>query len=101
MNRHDFQPVVKVLAESAFLYGAVEIAIRRGEKPDVEVDGPVRTETLEGAILEDPQELGLCGRSQLADLVQKDRSAVGVLDLSDAALGRAREGASLVAKHFR
>ena len=51
-------------------------------------------------LLEDTQELDLHLRRHLANLVQKDRPAVGELKAAEAFLGRARERALLVPEEF-
>src|SRR5204863_3116288 len=60
----------------------------------------VRADALDLAALEDAQELGLQGRRQLADLVEEDGPALGLLEGAEAARRGAGEGALLVAEQL-
>jgi hypothetical protein len=53
---------------------------------------------VERPLLQHPQQLALCGRRQLADLVQEHGPAFGELELAQAPPRRAREGPTLVAE---
>ena len=53
------------------------------------------------ALLDGAQELDLRVERQLADLVEEQRAAGGLDELADVALGRAGEGALLVAEQDR
>src|SRR5437763_622465 len=76
--------VIEVLAKTSFLDGLIELAIRRRHDPDV--GGTVRrlADTPELAVLEETQQLRLSGERHLANLVEKERPAVGRLDQSRA-----------------
>ena len=58
-------------------------------------------EALELALLEHAQQLGLDGRRHLADFVEKQHAAVGLLDAARLGADRAGEGAALVAEQLR
>jgi hypothetical protein len=60
----------------------------------------VGTEPLDVALLQHAQQFDLQRQRQAFDLVEEQRTLVGMLDLADLALGRARERAGLVAEHF-
>ena len=54
----------------------------------------------EGLLLEEPQQLGLQRRRHLADLVEKHRAAVGLLEQAALLLPRVGERAALVAEQL-
>ena len=58
------------------------------------------TEPLELALLQDAQELGLCGQAHLADLIEEQHSSRGEFQLAWLCLVRARECAALVSKQL-
>ena len=55
---------------------------------------------MEGALLEDAQELALRGRRELADLVEKDRAGIAELELAQPAARGAGERSALVAEEL-
>ena len=60
-----------------------------------------RSEPLDLALLEHAQHLGLGLRAHVADFVEEDRAAVGLLELADLLLGGAGERAFLVTEQLR
>ena len=65
-----------------------------------DLDRLVAADALEALVLQDAQHLGLQGRRHVADLVEKERAAVALLELADAAAVGPGEGALLVAEQF-
>ncbi len=61
-HRHDVEPVEQVLAERALRDEPLEIAVRRRDEADVDLDRLGAAETLHLALLEHAQELDLRGR---------------------------------------
>ena len=96
----DVEAVVEVLAEAALLHLGGEVAVRRGDDAHVDRDGLVAADALERPLLEHAEELHLHGRRDLADLVEEERAAVGLLEAADAPLVRAGERALLVAEEL-
>src|SRR5262249_31865400 len=90
----------EVLAELAARDLVAEVAVRRRDEADVEVDRLDAADAVDGPGLEHAQDLGLEPGRRLADLVEEDGAAGG--DLEQAGLGRdrAREGAALVAEEL-
>ena len=82
----DAEPVVEVLAELAALHRRVQVAVGGGNHADVGVEHARAAEAHELALLEHAQQLGLHRRRHLADLVEEEHAAVGLLDASG--LGR-------------
>ena len=67
---HDVQPVVEVLAELPLRQHPLQIAVRRGDEPDVDADGLVRADGPDRARLEQiALERGLNGRARFAGRV--------------------------------
>jgi hypothetical protein len=58
--------------------------------PHVEFQCPTAANPLEFALLQDTQQLGLKGRRDVADLVEKERAAVGHLEAPPCANSRRR-----------
>ena len=98
----DVQPVVEVFAERAVRHHLREVAVRRGDEP--EVDGLLRraAEAADGLRLDRAEKGDLRRHVDLADLVEEERSAVRLLDAALlAVLEAARERPGLVAEELR
>ena len=67
-----------------------QIAVRGGDDPHVDVDRLLAADAFHPAVLQDAQHADLGGRRQLADLVEKQRAAVGPLEPAAAGFDRAR-----------
>ena len=81
-DRHDAQPIEEILAEPAVGDELVEAAVGRGDDADGDADRLLAADALELAVLQDAKQLGLRRFVQVADFVQKDRAAVGQLELA-------------------
>src|SRR4051812_47075915 len=96
---HDFrQSVVKVLAELPNLDHPFEVLMRGADYAYVDRDLLPPAEALDGAILQEAQDLRLQRSRQVTDFVEEERAAVGELDLAKRLLRRAGERALLVAE---
>jgi len=60
-----------------------QVPVRRSDHPHVHLEGLGTSQPLELPLLQHPQELPLEFHGHLADLIQKDRPAVGNLETSD------------------
>src|SRR5262249_9819323 len=76
----DDEAVEEVVAEAAVLHLAVEIAPRRAEDAQIAADPKLATQAAHRRALEHPEELGLERRVEVADLVDEERAAVGLLE---------------------
>ena len=94
------EAVEQILAEAALADLACQIAVRRGDHAHVDADGLVAADALELALLQHAQQLRLRRGRDLADLVEEQRAAVGLLEAAVAARGRAGERALLVAEQL-
>src|SRR5262249_18043182 len=97
----DVEPIVQVLAELAAAHKLRQIAIGGRDDAYVHLYGPLRTHGIDFAFLQRAQELDLNVEAQLADLVQKQRTAIGFLKFAGVSVCRACERAFLVSKQDR
>ena len=95
------EPVVEVFAELAALHRGVQVAVGGGDHADVGAHHARAAEAHELALLEHAQQLGLHGGRHLADLVEEQHAAGGLLDASRLGRDGAGEGAALVAEELR
>src|SRR6185503_13313295 len=103
-RRHDdrkhAQAVEQIEPESPGLDLAAEIAIRRRDESHVDAASRRRAHRPNLPLLQHPQELRLDCRARLADLVEEERSAVGLLEQPGARAVRTGEGAPRVAEEL-
>ena len=97
-NIDDIQAIEKIFAKALLFDFLVQIFVGRSENPDVGVDGPCSTETLEFAVLQHAQQLDLNGWADLADFVEKQRPPIGEFESAFFACVRARERTLLIPK---
>ena len=74
--------------------------MRGRDQSHVDLDGLQPTDALERSLLQHPQQLGLGLQADVADLVEKQRTAVGQLETSDLVAIGAGEGAFYVAEQL-
>ena len=79
----------------------MQVAVGGGDDADVGVQHARAAEAHELALLEHAQQLGLHRRRHLADLVEEQHAAVGLLDAARLGGDRAGERAALVAEQLR
>ena len=75
--------------------------MRGGDDAHVDVDRPLAADADDFAVLHDAQQPNLRGQRELADFVEEQRAAVGLLEPALAPRRRAGEGARLVAEQLR
>jgi hypothetical protein len=73
----DVEAVVQIAAEGAAPHLVLEIAIRRRDQARVDRNRLGGADGDHLALLQHAQELHLCGRRRLADLVEEERAATG------------------------
>src|SRR5690606_15349282 len=95
-NRNDAQTIVEILAKAALCDLRLEVLVRRGNHTHVDLDRARRAQTLDLALLQHTQHLGLRLRTHVTDFVEEDRAAVGLLELADLLLSGTGERALLV-----
>ena len=100
VDRQHADAVEKVLAKAARGDQRFQVLVRGGDDADTGGDRRVAADPLELSLLQEPQELGLRGRGHVAHFVQKERAAVGLFELADAAAVGAGEGPAFVAEEL-
>ncbi|OPZ01793.1 MAG: hypothetical protein BWZ09_02644 [Alphaproteobacteria bacterium ADurb.BinA305] len=100
VQRYGRQAVVEILAEAPLTDLGLEIAVGRRNHTHVDRHRSRATERAELPFLQHAQQFHLEGRRGLADLVEEDRAAIGLLEAPGAVLVGTGEGAALVAEQF-
>ena len=90
----------QVFAEGADRAPALQVLVRGGDDAHVALQRLVATDAVELAVAEHAQQTRLQVEGHVADLVEKQRAAVGLLEAAAAHGLRAGEGAALVAEQF-
>src|SRR5205814_7024542 len=92
------QAVIEILPQRSLLERLLQVPVRRRDDPHVDRDRRRAAEPLDLALLEAAEELRLQAGVHLADLVEKERPAVGLLEAPDPPPVGPRERALLVAE---
>ena len=96
-----FEPVVEVFAKSVFRHHLVQIGIGGGNKANVHIARRRRSDLDKFTVLQNPKQLALQFRWQVADFVEKQCSLMGALQVADAIFGRSGESPFCVAEKLR
>jgi hypothetical protein len=96
----DVEPVQQVGAETAVAHLLLEVLVGRGDHPHVDTDQLAAADAEELVLGQHPQQTGLQRQRHVANLVQKQGSAIGLLEATDVSLRRAGEGAGFVSEQF-
>src|SRR5262249_28488267 len=99
-DREDVEAVVEIVPELLGSNHRAEITVRRGDHAHIDPECARPTETVELAFLQHPEQLGLQLQGNLADLVEKQGTAVRELEPADTLCDRARERTALVAEEL-
>jgi acetoin:2,6-dichlorophenolindophenol oxidoreductase subunit alpha len=90
----------EVFPEQIVLHQSQQIAIRRGNHPDVYGNGVASADPLKFRGLEEPQEPDLCRKGKLSYFVEEDGAAVCLLEVSPFRSGGAGKGAPFMTEQF-
>ena len=99
-QRHDVEPEEQVLAEQALLNQDAQILVGRGDDAHVALDRRAAADGGVFALLQHAQQPRLRLHRHVADFVEEQRAALGLLEAAGAARVGAGEGALLVAEQF-
>ena len=99
-DRHDMQAEKQVVTEFSFGNEFGKILVRCSDQADIGVERFAASDTLEGSLAQDAQDFHLRGEVDLADLIQKQRAAFGLLKPADPTLEGSREGSFLMAEQL-
>ena len=100
-DRKHREAIVEILAKGLLLDHAGQIAMRGRDDSHVDADRALSADAHHLGVLDDAQQTHLRGRSELADFVEEQRAAIGLLEPALAAAHGAREGALFVAEELR
>ena len=100
-DRHDIQPEEQILAEEPLPDQLPQILVGRGDDAHVGADRRAPADRRVFALLEHAEEPRLRLHRHVADLVEEERAAFGLLEAAGGARLRAGEGAALVAEQLR
>ena len=95
-QRHDVEPIEQILAEQPLAHHQPQIAMAGGNDTDVGADRVVTADRHELALLQDAQQPGLRLERHVADLIEEQGAALGLLEPAHAARVGAGERALLV-----
>src|SRR6516162_1510049 len=96
MDGKDVQSIEEVLAKFTFSHGALQVSIGRRQYAYIHFDRFSTPDPVKLALLQDSQHGDLHLHRKLADLVQKDRSAIRCFEVAYAPLQGARESSFFV-----
>ena len=94
------QPIVQVFAEEFPRHQIFQIAACRRDETDVAFQLFIGANSRERAFLQEAQQLHLHGDGEIADFIQKQRSAVRRFGQTDATFTRVRKRAFFMAEQF-
>src|SRR5258706_3926015 len=94
------EPVEEVLAEEALLQARLEFLVRGRNHAHVRRERRVAADAIELAVGQHTQQARLQVRRHVADLVEEERAALGLLEAAPAHRLRTGEGAALVAEEL-
>src|SRR5207249_7153458 len=90
-ERNDVEPVEQVLAKVAALDFLVQMLVGGGDNPHVHGQVAPRAERRKALLLDHAQDLGLGAQAHIADFIEEERSAAGLLEFSRFVFERARK----------
>ena len=100
MQAHDIEAVQQVGAEAAVGDQRFQVLVGGGDHAHVDADQFAPADAEELALGQHAQQARLQRQRHVADLVEEQRAAVGLLEAADVAALRTGEGAGLVAEQF-
>src|SRR5262245_11742753 len=99
-NGDDLEPEIEILAKTTVAYQLLQVGVGRGEHAHVHAHLAAAADAHELPLLEHAQQLGLRQQVHVADLVEKNRPAVGQLELPLLPPDGSRESAALVSEQL-
>src|SRR6185312_9407237 len=90
-EREHVDAVEEILAELAFAHLLGEITMGGNHYPHVDLHCPASSNALDLSFFEHAQQLGLHGKRHVANLIEEERTATGLLEFAEMACGRAGE----------
>src|SRR6476620_2910019 len=100
MQHDPFEPKIQIFPEPAFDHAAMQVLVGGGDNPDIDGSRFGITDAVKRLFLKHPQELTLMIDAEIADLVEKQRSLVGQLEIAFTVEECAGEAASDMSEQF-
>ncbi len=100
-QRHDIQPIIKIFAEKPLRYQLTQVLVGRSNDAHVSLDWRTPTDRHIFALLQHPQKAGLRLHGHIANFVQKQCAAIGLLKTTAGAVLSSGEGALFVSEKLR
>ncbi len=94
------EAVIQVLAERSFAHPLLQVLVRRCDHAHVRLELLMAADAVERPIRQDPQQARLQLGGHVADLIEEQRPAFGLLEAAAPLLLRAGERATLVAEEL-
>ena len=94
------QAVEQVFTEPALLHALLQVLVRGGNHTHMRLDSGMAAHAVELPVRQHAQQAGLQVKRHIADFVQKERAALGLLKAPTPLRLRTGEGAALMAKQF-
>src|SRR6266581_4028124 len=101
IDREHVEAVIKVFAKDAFAYRPLEVLVCCRDEADIRLDRFGPAEAFVFALLKHTQQLDLSRLAQLANLIQKERSAFSHFEAALLAAAGSGEGSLLIAEQLR
>ena len=100
LQRHDVKPKKQIFPKRALVDFLFQVAIGRGNQPEIHGNIVLAPQAFEGAFLKDAKQLGLHGRIQVPDFIQEQRAAFSLFAESGFSLGGAGKGPAFIPEQF-
>ena len=100
LEAHAVDPRQQIVTERAVAHHPPEVPVGRAHDAKLDIDRAITTDRCDLRLLEHAQERGLCGQRKIADLVEKQRPAVGLAREAEPIARRTRERALAVAEQL-
>src|SRR5262249_33134672 len=91
----------QILTKLFLPHSRLKIAMRRNHHANAYGDGLVAADTLDFSFFQHAEQFRLHGQRHIADLIEKNRSAIGLLKFSDVPASRAGKSTPFMAEQFR
>src|SRR5262249_19838659 len=101
VNGYDIQPVIKVFSKESFVHSLSQVYVRCGNDSDINLAWACLAERCKVTLLNHPEQLGLGLDRYIAYLVQKNRSAIGDLEIAFFCCKGAGEGPADMTEELR
>src|SRR3954470_12325684 len=100
MYRHNIQPEIQILAECSLAISLLKIAIGRSDYAHIHLRADVAADPAHFFFLKRTEKFGLHLQRKFADLIEKQRPAVGSLEEAIFRLERSGKSAALISEEL-